>query len=96
MTRAGRHGWWPEAKRDRDVELSRPQAGGREVSAVRSTDFVAGPWGRAFALKNLLQCAIAALLHIRQTVTLTACTAHQQTVAQNNGAEKGVIAAIRK
>jgi len=28
-----------------DVELSRPQAAGREVSVVRSTDFVAGPRG---------------------------------------------------
>ncbi|POZ33019.1 hypothetical protein C3709_11470 [Lelliottia aquatilis] len=42
MTRAGRQGWRPEAKRDRDVESSRPQAAGREVSAVRSTDFMEG------------------------------------------------------
>ncbi|PCP08569.1 hypothetical protein CP994_08485 [Enterobacter hormaechei] len=28
-----------------DVELSRPQADGREVSAVRSTDFPRGPRG---------------------------------------------------
>ncbi|MNP34804.1 hypothetical protein D3C76_1281110 [compost metagenome] len=42
MTRSGRQGWRPEAKRDRDVESSRPQAAGQEVSAVRSTDFMAG------------------------------------------------------
>ena len=67
MTRAGRQGWRPEAKRDRtklpgailnnacvgpegasprdgtsNLESSRPQAAGREVSAVRSTDFSAG------------------------------------------------------
>ncbi|MDP9769194.1 UNVERIFIED_ORG: hypothetical protein J2S99_002573 [Atlantibacter hermannii] len=28
-----------------DVESSRPQSGAREVSAVRSTDFLAGPRG---------------------------------------------------
>ncbi len=67
MTRAGRQGWRPEAKRDRtklpgailnsacagpegaspmdgtsNHESSRPQAAGRKVSAVRSTDFMAG------------------------------------------------------
>jgi len=42
MTRAGRQGWRPEAKRDSDVESSRPRADGREVSVVRSTDFMAG------------------------------------------------------
>ena len=42
MTRAGRQGWRPEAKRDKDVESSRPRATDREVSAVRSTDFLTG------------------------------------------------------
>jgi len=39
-------GWtpWMAARGEarQDVELSRPQAAGREVSAVRSTDFFAG------------------------------------------------------
>ncbi|MDU1090738.1 MAG: hypothetical protein E7A42_13380, partial [Leclercia adecarboxylata] len=42
-------GWTPgmaaRGESRQDVELSRPQAAGREVSAVRSTDFVAGPRG---------------------------------------------------
>jgi len=42
-------GWtpWMAARGEsrQDVELSRPQAAGREVSAVRSTDFIAGPRG---------------------------------------------------
>ena len=42
-------GWTPgmaaRGESRQDVELSRPQAEDREVSAVRSTDFFAGPRG---------------------------------------------------
>ena len=42
-------GWTPgmaaRGESRQDVELSRPQAAGREVSAVRSTGFIAGPRG---------------------------------------------------
>ncbi|QIG33210.1 hypothetical protein FY047_11140 [Leclercia adecarboxylata] len=42
-------GWPPgmaaRGESRQDVELSRPQAAGREVSAVRSTGFIAGPRG---------------------------------------------------
>jgi len=36
---------WSESRRGEQAESSRPQSGTREVSAVRSTDFLAGPRG---------------------------------------------------